>query len=244
MKHSTSPVLNQPVFKKIDPTEVMEVVHECSSIHTLYVDRPVPLEKGLNAFLKRAIDLVFSFCLLIFLFSWMVPILALLIKIDSKGPVFFLQKRNKRQGKLFTCIKFRTMHPNPYADMLPAYEADQRITALGRILRKHHIDELPQLINVLMGDMSLTGPRPYMICDNEKYENLIDEYRLRFRVKPGITGLAQASGHFGLLMDTEQMNERVKLDLHYVRNWSVKMEAVIIYRTIKMAFSRQSNLLS
>src|SRR5689334_18145195 len=148
MKHSTSQVLNQPVFKKIDPTEVMEVVHESNSIHPLYVDRPVPLEKGLNAFIKRAIDLIFSFFLLLFVFSWMVPILALLIKLDSKGPVFFLQKRNKKLGKVFTCIKFRTMHPNPDADLLPAYEADQRITTLGRILRKHHIDELPQLINV------------------------------------------------------------------------------------------------
>jgi putative colanic acid biosynthesis UDP-glucose lipid carrier transferase len=193
--------------------------------------RPHPLGKRSNLFLKRAFDLVLSAILILTVFSWMLPLIAIMIIVDSRGPVFFLQHRIKRNGRRFTCIKFRTMHVNEDADLLPACMNDQRITKVGKFLRKHHLDEFPQLLNVFWGDMSLIGPRPHMISENTKYAELFDFYCGRQNVKPGISGLAQVLGYVGHAADPERMKRRVKLDLYYIRHWSPALDARIILLT-------------
>jgi putative colanic acid biosysnthesis UDP-glucose lipid carrier transferase len=190
-----------------------------------------PLEKEWNSYLKRLFDLLFSTILILVIVPWLFPLLALLIKKDSKGPVFFLQKRNKINGKVFTCIKFRTMLVNSDADYLPATENDQRITRLGKFLRDHHLDELPQVFNVWIGDMSIIGPRPHMISDNLKFEVLVPSYNFRHKVKPGITGLAQVMGHVGPVADYQHLRERVEKDIYYVTNWSVLLDLKIACHT-------------
>jgi lipopolysaccharide/colanic/teichoic acid biosynthesis glycosyltransferase len=159
------------------------------------------------------------------------PLLAILIKLDSKGPVFFTQQRNGFRDQLFTCLKFRTMIVNEEADLVPAKENDSRITRLGHFLRKHYIDELPQFINVLIGNMSLIGPRPHMQSDNLKYDALLKHYSMRHRVKPGITGLAQVLGYIGPADTVQKMEDRVHMDLFYVRHASLSMDLTILYRT-------------
>jgi putative colanic acid biosysnthesis UDP-glucose lipid carrier transferase len=195
------------------------------------VPRPVPLEQKVNVIFKRGFDLFTSILSIVCLLSWMVPLFVVLIRMDSKGPVFFCQKRHKKNGKVFTCIKFRTMVVNDSAHTVAAIDNDPRITRVGLFLRRHHLDELPQILNVLMGDMSMVGPRPYMISDNEKYEQLIKNYAVRERVKPGITGLAQVVEYVTPITKTEYMAERVKKDLYYVYNWSPALDMKIVVRT-------------
>ncbi|MGZ3881686.1 MAG: sugar transferase [Flavisolibacter sp.] len=173
-----------------------------------------------------------SAILIVCLFSWLLPIIAFIIRLDSKGPIFFFQKRHKRNGETFTCFKFRTMVVNDSSDTLPAVDNDPRITKVGRFLRNHHLDELPQLLNVLSGDMSMVGPRPYMIRDNEKYEGLIKNYQVRQKVKPGITGLAQVVEYVNPITTIEYMEQRVKKDVYYVYNWSPLLDVKIFFRTV------------
>ncbi|MBD0285041.1 MAG: sugar transferase [Flavisolibacter sp.] len=191
-----------------------------------------PLENKRNNLIKRMVDVILSTFLILTVFPWLLPLIAFFIKIDSKGPVFFLQKRNKINGKVFTCIKFRTMVVNDEADRLQASENDRRITRVGKFLRKHYLDELPQLFNVWMGDMSIIGPRPHMISDNKKFEQLVPHYNCRHKVKPGITGLAQVLGHTGPVTDVEKMKKRVEKDIYYVYNWSFVLDTKIACRTI------------
>lgn len=233
MKNVTAgKALENSLLKKVEPFDKLDIAYPHSEFPPLYVDRIIPLEKKHNLFLKSSFDLLLSSLLLLGLFSWLLPIMILLIKLDSKGPVFFLQKRNKKNGKLFTCIKFRTMIENEEADLLPATADDGRTTRVGKFLRRHHLDELPQLINVWIGDMSLIGPRPYMISDNERYQALIHDYPVRHRVKPGITGLAQSDGYVGPVETIGSMEERVSRDLHYIYHWSPFMDAKIAFRTL------------
>jgi putative colanic acid biosynthesis UDP-glucose lipid carrier transferase len=198
--------------------------------------RKRPLDIGSNRNMKRVADISGALLLIILLLSWLYPLLAVLIKLSSKGPVLFRQKRNKKGGS-FYCLKFRTMHLNKEADLQAAIENDPRITKLGRFLRVSHLDELPQLINVLAGDMSLVGPRPYMISDHENYSNQVPGFTDRLFVKPGLTGLAQASGHFGCLADAHAMKERLDFDLEYIYHWSPWMDIRILYRTLLLPFS-------
>lgn len=190
----------------------------------------IPLEKSYNYILKRFIDILISGLLIILILSWLIPIVALLIKLDSRGPVFFLQRRNKNGG-FFNCIKFRSMIVNSEADVLSAFENDKRITPTGKFLRHYHLDELPQLFNVLIGDMSIVGPRPHMVSENILYEKLLKEYNYRHAVKPGMTGLAQSFGNFGATSDIEKLQQRVSLDIQYITDWSVRLDIKILYRT-------------
>ena len=192
----------------------------------------LPLDSKPKRIIKRAGDILLSLLVIVGILSWMIPIMALLIKLDSRGSVFFLQKRNKRGGKVFTCIKFRSMIENEDADMLQATADDERITKLGRFLRNHYLDELPQFFNVLIGDMSFIGPRPHMVSDNNKYEELIEFYDYRHKVKPGITGLSQAMGYVGETRNLQAMRDRVQLDIFYVRHWSLRLDAKILWNTI------------
>jgi putative colanic acid biosysnthesis UDP-glucose lipid carrier transferase len=191
-----------------------------------------PLDKASNRALKRAIDIFLSSLVIVVLLSWLIPLIAILIKLSSKGPVFFLQKRNKRNGELFTCIKFRSMRKNADADILPASKNDARITGFGRFLRSYHLDELPQFFNVLCGDMSIIGPRPHMVSENIKFDELIKNYSRRHKVKPGITGLAQVLGYLGHVDELEKMEARVRMDIFYGRHWSPKLDMLILYRTL------------
>ena len=193
----------------------------------------LPLDSISKRIIKRSGDIFLSSIVIVGILSWLIPIMALLIKLDSKGLVFFLQKRNKRGGKTFTCIKFRSMIENEDADMLQATADDERITKLGRFLRNHYLDELPQFFNVLVGDMSFIGPRPHMVSDNNKYEELIEFYDYRHKVKPGITGLSQAMGYVGETRNIQAMRDRVQLDIFYVRHWSLSLDLKILWHTIR-----------
>lgn len=187
----------------------------------------------LNKVTKRALDLIMAIAVIVLVLSWAVPLLAICIKLGSPGPVFFLQRRNKRNGEIFTCIKFRSMVVNKEADILPAAENDKRITKLGRFLRRYYIDELPQFFNVLWGDMSVVGPRPHMISDNLRYGEMVDHYFYRHKVKPGITGLAQVLGYVGSVGDdTQKIKDRVRLDIFYWRHWSLRLDIAILFRTL------------
>jgi len=192
-----------------------------------------PLDSLYTRIVKRTIDILLSTIFIVCVLSWLIPVMALLIKIDSRGPVFFLQKRNKRDGRVFTCIKFRSMYENDEADTLPATADDERITRLGRFLRKYYLDELPQFFNVWIGDMSFIGPRPHMVSDNNKYVELIEYYDYRHKVKPGITGLSQAMGYVGEVKNIQQMRHRIQLDIFYVRHWSPSLDFKILLYSLR-----------
>ncbi len=183
-------------------------------------------------FFKRIIDILFSFLFTVLVLSWLLPIIAIWIKLDSKGPVFFSQKRIGRNGKMFRCLKLRTMIQNDDADEKPAEENDHRITRAGKFLRKTNIDELPQFLNVLAGNMSLVGPRPHMQSDCIRFSFVISSYKFRTLVKPGITGLAQTKGYIGPANDYESIMTRYYWDAVYVRKAGLWLDVKIIARTI------------
>src|SRR5690606_12574403 len=159
--------------------------------------RTIPIQDKVNQLTKRTFDIVFSLFIIIFVLSWLTPILAIIIKLESKGPVFFKQSRNGFNYKEFDCYKFRSMTPNKDAHLFQATKGDQRVTKVGAFIRKTSIDELPQFFNVLFGDMSVVGPRPHMVSHTNMYAQRIDKFMVRHFVKPGITGLAQISGFRG-----------------------------------------------
>jgi putative colanic acid biosysnthesis UDP-glucose lipid carrier transferase len=231
-ENTTSDFINPPLTENPDLNQTPFETITQTSLRLVYADSP--LEKKYNLLLKRGVDILLSSFLIVFLLSWLIPVIAILIKLDSPGPVFFLQKRNKKNGLPFICIKFRSMIVNKKADKLASYENDNRITKLGRTLRYYHLDELPQLFNVLFGDMSIIGPRPHMVVENKQYEKLIQEYSCRHQVKPGITGLAQSLGYFGSTPDLQKIKERVDFDLKYITHWSMKMDLQIMLRTFRM----------
>ncbi|MDN5286271.1 MAG: Undecaprenyl-phosphate glucose phosphotransferase [Mucilaginibacter sp.] len=194
--------------------------------------RPEPLENLLNRGIKRGFDVLFSIFIILFVFSWLFPLLAILIKLESPGPVFFVQKRSGRDNSPFSCYKFRSMYVNKESDKLQATREDSRITKLGKILRRTSLDELPQFFNVLMGNMSVVGPRPHMISHTEQYSQLIDRFMVRHFLKPGITGWAQVNGLRGETKTTEAMLERVEADVWYLENWSFVLDVKIIFLTV------------
>ena len=193
--------------------------------------REMPLSNDFNTILKRTFDIVFSLVVIIFLLSWITPIIALIIKIESRGPVFFKQTRNGIKFREFTCYKFRSMIENNDADIQQATKNDKRVTKIGKILRKTSLDELPQFFNVLIGNMSVVGPRPHMIKENERYSKSVDKFMVRHFVKPGITGLAQVKGFRGEIETDEDIINRVKYDIYYLENWSLILDLNIVFLT-------------
>jgi len=183
-------------------------------------------------FLKRCFDLFFSTLILLLIMSWLVPLISLIIIIDSKGPVFFRQKRLGRNGSTFYCIKFRTMIQNQEADERPAEENDERITKAGKILRRTNLDELPQFFNVLAGQMSVVGPRPHMMVDCIRFSFVIPSYQFRNLIRPGITGWAQINGFHGVTADYDSIILRYYWDAQYVRKASLWLDIKIIGATI------------
>jgi putative colanic acid biosynthesis UDP-glucose lipid carrier transferase len=195
-----------------------------------------------NFLMKRTFDIFFSIIILIFICAWVFPIIAILIKTTSKGPVFFLQKRYGFHEEVFNCIKFRTMVVNDESTTKTTSVNDSRITRVGKFLRKTSLDELPQFINVLKGEMSVVGPRPHMLSVDNYYKPKIGRYSLRSMVSPGITGLAQVNGLRGDFGDVEvEMKKRVLADAFYVRNWSFVLDLVIILKTVLLVISGDKN---
>ncbi|RKR14767.1 putative colanic acid biosynthesis UDP-glucose lipid carrier transferase [Maribacter vaceletii] len=194
--------------------------------------RDIPLHTTINAFLKRTFDIVFSLIVIFGLLIWIGPILAILIRLESKGPVFFIQKRTGFDNKEFQCFKFRSMGVNNSSDAIQAGKNDMRVTKIGKFIRRTSIDELPQFYNVFFGNMSIVGPRPHMLKHTNEYANTIDKYMLRHFVKPGITGLAQVRGYRGEIEKKSDIQNRIRFDIFYVENWSFIMDIKIIIQTI------------
>lgn len=194
--------------------------------------REEPLENVVNRYIKRIFDFGFSLLVFCLIFWWLFPLIALLIKLTSKGPVFFMQRRSGFKNAEFNAYKFRTMYVNNEADLKQAERNDPRITPIGRILRKTNLDELPQFINVLMGHMSVIGPRPHMLKHTEEYSKIIDKFMVRHLVKPGITGWAQVNGFRGETKDPKDMEARVRADVWYIENWSFFLDIRIVLMTI------------
>ncbi len=199
-----------------------------------------PLKKAINRSIKRGFDIVFSSVVLLFYPLIYIPV-AITIKLTSPGPVYFKQKRTGYRGRDFNCYKFRTMHVNVDADRAQATRNDPRKTRFGDFLRRTSIDELPQFINVLKGDMSVVGPRPHMLKHTEEYSKLVDQYMVRHLVKPGITGWAQVNGYRGLTDELWKMEKRVEYDVWYIENWSFVLDLKIIVRTVINAIGGESN---
>jgi Undecaprenyl-phosphate glucose phosphotransferase len=192
----------------------------------------IPLDRYEARFIKRLLDLLFSGLFMVLVFSWLYPILAILIKLSSKGPVLFVQQRTCINNKTFNCYKFRSMRINKYADTMQATANDCRITAIGKFMRRTNIDELPQFINVFFGQMSVVGPRPHMLMHTEQYSRLIEYYQVRHYVKPGVTGWAQVNGYRGETKELWKMQKRVEFDMAYIENWSLWWDIKIVFWTV------------
>ena len=194
--------------------------------------RNIPLDETASKIIKRTFDLVFSTLIIVGVLSWLIPILAVFIKLESKGPIFFKQRRNGLNYHEFDCYKFRSMTLNEIADLEQVSKNDPRITKSGRFIRKTSIDELPQFFNVFLGDMSVVGPRPHMVSHTEMYAKRVDKFMVRHFIKPGITGLAQTNGYRGEVETEKDIINRVKYDIFYLENWSLMLDLKIVFLTI------------
>ena len=194
--------------------------------------RNLPVDDPLNQFLKRSLDIMISLLVIIGILSWLTPIIAILIKSESDGPIFFKQPRNGLSGKPFDCYKYRSMVKNNDEDARQVIKNDMRVTKTGFFLRKTSIDELPQFINVLLGNMSVVGPRPHPLTQTRNFAKRIDKFMVRHLVKPGITGLAQVSGYRGEVETENDIKNRVRFDIFYLENWSILMDLRIIAKTV------------
>jgi putative colanic acid biosynthesis UDP-glucose lipid carrier transferase len=198
--------------------------------------RSDPLDDVGNRIKKRVLDIVVSSMVILFILSWLVPLLGLLILLESKGPVFFKQLRTGKNKKPFYCLKFRSMRSNKDADMKQATRNDSRVTKIGRFIRKTSLDEFPQFLNVFKGEMSLVGPRPHMLKHTTDYSKLVDDYMVRQFLKPGITGWAQVNGYRGEITNPDQIKMRINKDLWYLENWSLWLDIQILFLTVYQVF--------
>lgn len=191
---------------------------------------------------KRLFDIAFSLLILLFICSWLFPLLAVLIKASSRGPVFFKQLRHGKNNSTFYCLKFRTMVPNEEADVKQAKRDDNRVTGLGAFLRRNSLDELPQLINVLKGEMSIVGPRPHAVPMNEVFCKEIPGYMHRHSMRPGITGLAQSKGYRGEILNFYDLHSRYRLDMFYIKNWCWPFDIKIVIWTAYSLLFKNTNV--
>jgi len=197
--------------------------------------RKTALHEPAAQVVKRLFDIAFSMLVIILVLSWLAPLLALLIKLESRGPVFFKQSRPGHNEKEFFCYKFRSMQINETTEQ-SVTKNDPRVTRIGKFIRKTSIDELPQFLNVLQGEMSVVGPRPHLWTQNNLYSNKIKKYMVRLYVRPGITGLAQVRGFRGEITNDEDMINRIKYDVFYIENWSLLLDFKIIIQTVVNIF--------
>jgi putative colanic acid biosynthesis UDP-glucose lipid carrier transferase len=203
--------------------------------------RREPLEQVINRFKKRTFDIVVSSLVALFILSWLIPLLALLIKLESCGPVLFVQIRSGKHNRPFRCYKFRSMADNKEANANQATKNDKRVTRIGRILRKTSLDEFPQFLNVLKGQMSIVGPRPHMLKHTEEFSTLADDYMIRQFLKPGITGWAQVNGYRGEIKELAHIQKRVEHDLWYLEHWSLILDIRIMFLTVFNALRGEEN---
>ncbi|MEX2592991.1 MAG: exopolysaccharide biosynthesis polyprenyl glycosylphosphotransferase [Anditalea sp.] len=201
----------------------------------------IPLDNAFNRIGKRVFDILFAGLVTVLILSWMIPLVGLLIKLESRGPIFFVQDRNGENNRVFKCIKFRSMTPNDYSDTHQAQKNDPRVTRIGAFLRSYSLDEMPQFLNVLFGEMSIVGPRPHPVPMNQVFKKLIEKYNSRHKIKPGITGLAQVMGYRGEIEKPFQIRSRVRLDYFYIQNWSFGLDITIVFNTIyNLVFDREN----
>jgi putative colanic acid biosysnthesis UDP-glucose lipid carrier transferase len=194
--------------------------------------RAEPQDDVASQLKKRIFDVVFSSLVLIFLLSWLIPVLGIIIKLSSKGPVFFVQLRSGKDNEPFKCFKFRSLRMNEQADKIQVTKNDSRLTPIGKFMRKTNLDELPQFINVFLGDMTVVGPRPHMLEHTEKFSKVMNEYMVRHFLKPGITGWAQINGFRGEITQDEHLRKRIEHDIWYMENWSLWLDFRIIFLTV------------
>lgn len=203
--------------------------------------RSEPLDEVSNRIKKRLFDIIFSSLVIVFIISWLIPLVSLIIFLESRGPVFFVQARTGKNNLPFPCIKFRSMRMNNESDSKQATKNDQRLTRVGKFLRKTNLDEFPQFFNVLRGNMSLVGPRPHMLKHTEDYSALIGKYMVRQFLKPGITGWAQVNGLRGETKTLLQMQHRVEHDIWYMENWSMWLDVRIMFLTVYATIKGDEN---
>ena len=206
---------------------VVQNVHQFQAISL----RDEPLEDQDNRFAKRFFDVFFSLLVIIFILSWLYPIIGLIIKLQSPGPIIFKQLRSGENNEPFWCYKFRSMRVNSDSDKIQATKHDKRVTKFGQFIRKTSLDELPQFFNVLMGQMSVVGPRPHMLNHTKEYNAITENFMVRHFVKPGITGLAQIRGLRGEITDMKYIQERINMDIEYLENWNLIADIKICFLT-------------
>ncbi|MDQ3682076.1 MAG: undecaprenyl-phosphate glucose phosphotransferase [Bacteroidota bacterium] len=203
--------------------------------------RGAPLEDIGNRIKKRMMDVIISLFALVFILSWLIPLIGLLIYLESPGPIFFSQLRSGKNNKSFRCLKFRSMKVNNDADRVQATKNDNRFTKIGKLIRKSSLDEFPQFINVLKGEMSIIGPRPHMLKHTEHYSKIVQQYMVRQFLKPGISGWAQVNGYRGEIHGNEQIIGRVECDIWYSENWSLWLDIRIMFLTVLGIFKGEKN---
>ncbi len=208
---------------------------------SMFSSRRDPLEDVGNRIKKRLLDVTISVFVIVFILSWLYPLLAILIKLSSKGPVVFKQLRSGISDQPFYCMKFRTMKLNNQSDQLQASKNDARVTWIGSILRKTSLDEFPQFINVLLGDMSVVGPRPHMLKHTAEFSQMTEHYMVRHLLKPGITGWAQVNSFRGEINHPDQLRDRISSDLWYLQNWSLMLDIKIVAMTFLRVFVGDKN---
>ena len=234
------PTRRQPQIPAPAQTEIGELREMFSEINERYlVDNP----SSLYLRSKRIFDVAISLTIIVGVLSWLYPIVALLIKITSRGPVLFIQKRTGYLGKEFNCLKFRTMYLNDSADTVQATARDKRITPVGHFLRLCHIDELPQLINVIRGDMSVIGPRPHMLFHTQYYSERIPYYKLRHNAVPGLTGMAQIKGFIGEIENERELRKRIQWDIYYLKNRSIWLDVKIFFITFGQVIGKSLHII-
>ncbi|MCD6064084.1 MAG: Undecaprenyl-phosphate glucose phosphotransferase [Flavipsychrobacter sp.] len=223
---------SRPAAPQSDIAEIREMFREIN--HRYMVYQPPAYYSAL----KRAMDVTISMTFILLVMSWVYPIVALLVKLTSRGPVFFIQKRTGYKGVEFDCFKFRTMHVNADADTKQATSNDKRITTVGKFLRLTHLDETPQFFNVLLGDMSIVGPRPHMLYHTRYYSQIIPYYNLRHEAVPGMTGMAQIKGYIGEINVERELRKRVQWDVYYLKNRSVWLDVTIVFTTFAQVIGK------
>lgn len=221
-----------PDFSRFLTHQLFRVDIDHYGIFPVLTIRSEPLENYINRFIKRSFDFCFSALVFSLVLWWLIPLIALIVKLTSEGPVFFIQERSGLKNQVFRVYKFRTMHMNDEANEKQAQKGDARITRIGSILRKTNLDEIPQFLNVFLGHMSVIGPRPHMLKHTEEYSQTIDKFMVRHLVKPGITGWAQVNGFRGEIKDHQDLENRVLADVWYIENWSLLLDLRIILLTV------------
>lgn len=226
-----------------DFSSISKIHFSASNFNNFHVIKPryEPLQNAYNRLVKRIFDLVFSLLVILFILSWLYPLLAFLIKKQSKGPVLFKQMRTGKKNEPFWCYKFRSMYVNVGDESQQAKKEDARVTPIGKFIRRTSLDEMPQFFNVLMGNMSVVGPRPHMIKHTTDYNDHINNFMVRHFVKPGITGLAQVSGLRGETKKVSDMKRRVSTDIEYVQRWSLITDIKICFLTVIVTLKGDKN---